>query len=211
MKKLIKFLFLTIAFSLFSIVYLYSVDNVKIQRVLDTGIFNTCITQDKDGLLWISAWGKGLYCYDGNELKKIKISEIENPFPIILSIFVDKEGIIWFFVANHGLYSYDKNKGICKKHNPKNSNCLTSNNVNWQAGNIAEDKDNLIWFGTTEGLNSFDKESGKFSQYKHNLNNPNTLSNNSVWTVFIDKDDLIWAGTEDGLNCYNKKTNQLSC
>ncbi len=44
-----------------------SADNIKIQRAFDTGIFSTCIAQDKDGLLWISAAGPGLFCYDGNE------------------------------------------------------------------------------------------------------------------------------------------------
>jgi ligand-binding sensor domain-containing protein/signal transduction histidine kinase/DNA-binding NarL/FixJ family response regulator len=213
MEKSIKLLCLAtiFCFNLLTSTHLYSADDVKIQRILDTGTFNTCITQDKDGLLWISIWGKGLFCYDGNELKKIKIMTNDDPLPIIWSIFVDKEGIIWFFVLNHGLYSYNKNTGICKSHKSESSNCLISNNINWMPNNITEDKDDLIWFGTTDGLHFFNKKSNKFTQYKHDPNNPNSLSNNSVWTVFADKNDLIWVGTENGLNSYDKKTGKFRC
>jgi ligand-binding sensor domain-containing protein len=215
MKEPGKFLFLTIivSFSLLFSTYLHSIDDVKIQGVLDTDNVNECMTQDKDGLLWIGTEGEGLFCYDGNELKKTKIMGDKNPFPMIWSVFVDKEGKIWFFVQDKGLYSYDKNTGICKKYKPEldNSNSLTSNNVNWLPNNIAEDKDGLIWLGTTDGLNSFDKKTNKFTQYKHYSNNLNSLSNNSVWTVFVDEDGLIWVGTENGLNKYNKKTDKFSC
>jgi len=211
MGKHIKFLFLMVSFSLLTVVYLYSADDIKIQNVLDTGTFNTCIAQDKDGLLWISAWGKGLLCYDGNEFKEIKINEDSSP--TILSIVVDREGILWFFVAHYGLYSYDKKIGACKHHKPApdTPNALICADINWTPNNITEDKDGLIWFGTTEGLNSFDKNTGRFTQYKHNPNNLNNLSNNSLWTVFVDRDGLIWAGTESGLNSYNKRTDKFRC
>jgi ligand-binding sensor domain-containing protein/signal transduction histidine kinase/DNA-binding NarL/FixJ family response regulator len=213
MKNRIKLLFLTASFSLLITVYLYAADDIKIQRVLDTGTFNSCITQDKDGLLWISTWGGGLLCGDGNELKRIKITKNEEACPIMLSMFVDKEGIIWAFAAHHELYSYDKSAGICKQHKPtpNNSNFLTYDNVNWIPNNIIEDKDGLIWFGTIDGLNSFDKKTGMFTQHKHDPNNINSLSNNSVWFVFVCKDGLIWAGTQNGLNSYDKKTGKFRC
>jgi ligand-binding sensor domain-containing protein/signal transduction histidine kinase/DNA-binding NarL/FixJ family response regulator len=217
MKKSTKLLFVTIIFCFCLLApthsHSHSSDDIKIQRVLDTGIFNTCISQDKDGLLWISAWGKGLFCYDGNELKEIKILKTENTFPIIWSIFIDKEGIIWFFVANHGLYSYDKKTGFCKEYKPEpeNPNSLVNNYGNWLPNNMAEDKEGLIWIGTADGLNSFDKQTDKFTLYKHNPNNSSSLSHNSVWTVFVDKNGTVWVGTEDGLNYYNKKTNKFYC
>jgi ligand-binding sensor domain-containing protein/signal transduction histidine kinase/ActR/RegA family two-component response regulator len=214
MKNCIKFPFLTIilSFNLLVSIYSYSA-NIQIQRVFDTGIFNTCITQDKDGLLWFGTEGEKLCCYDGNGLKKAKILKDETLFPMIWSIFVDKEGAIWFSVQNQGLYSYDKNTGICKRYKsePGNPNSLTCNGFNWLPNNITEDKDGLIWFGTADGLNSFDKKSNKFTQYKNNPDNSNSLSNNSVWSVFVDCDGLIWIGTENGLNSYNKKTGKFRC
>jgi len=197
----------------FSFITLVLAGDIKIQRVLETNKVYPCICQDKDGLLWIGTEGEGLFCYDGNKLKKIKIMENENSFLMVWSIFIDKEGIIWFLVQNNGLYSYDKATGICTKHTPQQSdtNSPTSNNSNWFHNNIIGDKEGLIWFGTIDGLNSFDKNTGNFTRYRHDLNNSNSLSNNIVWTVFVDKDDLIWIGTIDGLNNYNKKTCKFSC
>jgi len=93
MEKSIKFLFLTILFISSSLIpiHLHSAENVKIQRVLDTGKVNMCILQGKDGLLWFGTEGEGLFCYDGNELKKIKVTKNENSFLMIWSAFVDKE------------------------------------------------------------------------------------------------------------------------
>ncbi len=60
-------------------------------------------------------------------------------------------------------------------------------------------------------MNSYDKKTDKFTQYKHNPDNPNSLSNNNIWTVFVDKEGLVWIGTEDGFNCYNKSTDKFYC
>ncbi len=210
MKNKFKVLFLLLNLSF--IPSMFSED-LKVRRVLSTDKVAPCICQDKDGLFWIGTEGEGLFCYDGSKLKKIKIMENDTSFLMVWSIFVDKEGLIWFFVQNHGLFSYNKNTGICTKHTPERlgTNSPTGNNSNYLNNNVIGDEDGLIWFGTVDGLNSFDKNSGKFTQYKHDPNNPNSLSNDVVWTVFVGKDGLIWIGTIDGLNSYNKKTGKFSC
>jgi ligand-binding sensor domain-containing protein/signal transduction histidine kinase/ActR/RegA family two-component response regulator len=191
----------------------YSFDEVKIQRLPPTGRSNHCITQDKDGLFWLSTWGKGLCFYDGFTLKRAKIIGSKHPFAIVWSLFVDREGLVWFFTEGHGLYSYNKNTGICDEYRPEpgDPNSLTSSSACCLSNNITQDKEGLIWVGTDKGLNSFNKETGKFTQYKHNPNDSNSLSNNNIWTVFVSKNGLIWIGTDDGLNCYDKKTNKFTC
>lgn len=187
-------------------------NDIKIQRALDNGKVNFCITQDKDGLLWIGTEGTGLFYYNGKDFKKFKITS-KNIYQIISSVFTDKSGTIWFVATKYGLYSYDKNSGLCKnyRYQQNDLNSITSDDVNWLPNIITEDKDGLIWVGTKDGLNSLDKKTGKFTQYKHNPKDPNSLSNSSIWCVFVDSKGLIWIATEDGLNCYNKNTNQFSC
>jgi len=211
MKTYIKILCLFLIFN-FSFLNSTLSDDFKIFRILNTEVDNCCIIQDKDGLLWISLWGEGLFLFNGEELKKVSL-KIEDSFPAIWSIFVDSEGIIWFLVTDYALYSYDKKTGICKEYKPEagNINTLTSINFNWQPQTIAEDREGLIWIGTADGVNSYNKKTGKFTQYKHNPDNHSSLSNNNVWTVFVDKKGLIWIGTEDGLNCYDKTTDKFYC
>ena len=212
-RRLVKLVLLSII-NLSLIATVFS-DDIRIQRVLNTGKVNLCIAQDKDGLLLIGTEGGGLLCYDGNEIKKVKISEDKNLFQMIPSIFIDSDGIIWVFVQGQGLFSCDKNIGLWKEYKSETGNpsSLTSNKAYWSAGLaiITEDKEGLIWIGTADGLNSYNKKTGKFTQYRHNPDNPNSLSNNSVWAVFVDKEGFVWIGTENGLNSYDKKTNSFSC
>jgi len=187
-------------------------DDIKIQRVLNIGEELNCITQDKDELFWITVRGGGLFYYDGRELKKALFAgSSKNPSPIIWSVFVDSGGLIWFLISDYALCSYDKKNGICKEYKPEvgNTNSLTSSKVNWLPNTITEDREGLIWIGTADGLNAYDKKTDKFTQYKHILNNPNSLSNNSVWTVFADRKGVIWIGTEDGLDCYDKSSGKF--
>ncbi len=207
----VKLLFLLLFLHFCSILSIFA-DDVKFFRTINTEVENCCITQDKDGLLWISLWGEGLFSYNGEGLKEVNLG-IKCSFPAIWSMFVDSEGLIWFLVSDHALCSYDKKTGICKEYKPEagNINSITSSNFIWQSQTIAEDKGGLIWVGTTGGLNSYDKKTNKFTQYKHNPDNLNSLSNNKVCAVFVDKEGFIWVGTEDGLNCYNKNSNSFGC
>ena len=188
MKSNLMFLFLLLIFNFSLLIPSFS-DDIKFQKVFDVRKEIFCISQDKDGLLWVGSEGNGLFYYNGDNLKKAKIYD-EDSFKTIYSILIDREGIIWFFMEGEGLFSFDKEKGIYKKYVAEqgNQNSLTNNSAHWLPCNIAEDKEGLIWIGTIDGLNSYNKRTGKFTQYKYNQNNPNSISNNSVWTVFVDKE-----------------------
>ena len=45
---------------------------------------------------------------------------------------------------------------------------------------ILEDKDGVIWVGTMSGLNKYDKNTDRFISYKHNPDDPNTISLNTI-------------------------------
>ena len=48
------------------------------------------------------------------------------------------------------------------------------------------------------GLNKLDKKEEKFYRYKHNLNHPNSLSNNHVSTIYQAKNGVLWIWTSGG-------------
>ena len=70
-----------------------------------------------------------------------------------------------------------------------------------QAWELAYDKQGFMWFGTADGLNRYDSVSVKV--YRHDSDDPNSLSNNIVRAIIADQKGDLWAGTwGGGLNQY---------
>ena len=63
---------------------------------------------------------------------------------------------------------------------------------------IHEDRSGVLWIGTAGGLARFDQVSGQFTRYQHDPDDPNSLSNNSVFTIHEDQSGALWIGTWGG-------------
>jgi signal transduction histidine kinase/DNA-binding response OmpR family regulator/ligand-binding sensor domain-containing protein len=87
-----------------------------------------------------------------------------------------------------------------------NSNGLSNSCIN----SILCDKDNLVWFGTWDGLNCFDGNNVHVFNYEKAGPNKNTLACNVIYQVAEDHDRNIWLGTVEGLSRYNKTTGSFS-
>ncbi|MFC1850637.1 two-component regulator propeller domain-containing protein [candidate division CSSED10-310 bacterium] len=60
------------------------------------------------------------------------------------------------------------------------------------------------------GLNKLKRSSGHFVRYKHDPDNPNSLSDDNVWSICEDKSGTFWIGTGDGLNKFNRETEHFT-
>jgi len=81
---------------------------------------------------------------------------------------------------------------------------LSSNTVNA----ILKDKYGLLWFATMDGLDKFDGSG--FTAYRHQSNNPNSLSTNEVLSLYEDRSGNIWIGTGGGgVVMYDRKSDQF--
>ncbi len=69
--------------------------------------------------------------------------------------------------------------------------------------NINQDDQGYLWIATEDGLNRFDGTD--FQLYRHDTNNPNSISDNVVRKIFIDNNNTVWVGTQNGLNRYNRE------
>jgi len=73
---------------------------------------------------------------------------------------------------------------------------------------IIQDKEGFIWIATQDGLNKFDGY--KFTIYRYNQNNKQSLSYNYVYTIFEDSDGYLWVGTDKGgINRFDKKSEKF--
>ena len=104
-------------------------------------------------------------------------------------ILQDSRGFMWFGTWN-GLDRYDGyNFLVFKSDNQQGG---LSNNFIYS---ICEDKDGNIWAGTKNGLNKIDHETNTITTFYHNANDVNSISGNTVNTLFCDKLGAIWVGT----------------
>lgn len=173
------------------------------------------ILTDKDGEMWIGTFGGGLdkynrntdvfinYKYNQNDLHSLSSNSI-------YSIFEDRAGLIWIGTDFGGISIINKRKNqfYYVGNVPHDNNSLNNNNVH-AFYEDPQDKGKTIWIGTLGGgLTLFNRVNGTFISYMHNPNNQNSISNNSVRSIYKDKFGYLWVGTDNGLNKFdlNKKT-----
>ena len=66
---------------------------------------------------------------------------------------------------------------------------------------MVEDRSGYLWIGTYGGgLNRYDPRTRRFTAFRHNPADPESLSNDMVYSLLVDHQGTLWAGTEDGLN-----------
>lgn len=82
---------------------------------------------------------------------------------------------------------------------PDQKNGLTDNYINCLVSN-----GNVLWIGTQNGLNRYDKATHTFKSYRRKNSG---LGNNNVLSLYIDKHKRLWIGTDGGgLNYLDEKT-----
>ena len=72
---------------------------------------------------------------------------------------------------------------------------------------IIEDRFGDLWIGTWDGgLNRYNRQSDTFTHFKHDPNDPNSISSNTIYSIYEDPSGIIWIGTwEGGLNRYDRE------
>ncbi len=74
---------------------------------------------------------------------------------------------------------------------------------------VLQDRTGFIWFGTDDGLNSYNGYT--FQVFRNDPKDENTISDNSVWALCEDDSGKLWMGTKSGwLNCYDPVYNKFS-
>ncbi len=117
---------------------------------------------------------------------------------VVYSIAQDRRGYIWFG-GEGGLSKYDGYDIKVYEHDPLKPGSISSNDI----GKVIEDTlSGRLFLGTWGGgVNEFDPATESFRVYRHNKNNPNSLSDDRIQSIFIDRDGAAWIGTyANGLN-----------
>jgi ligand-binding sensor domain-containing protein len=73
-----------------------------------------------------------------------------------------------------------------------------------KAGQIAQDNQGFMWFGTQYGLNRFDGYN--FKIFVHDPGNPGSLSGVFISALFKGRDGVLWVGSDQFLNKFDRAT-----
>ncbi|MDF2432809.1 MAG: hypothetical protein JWP44_2440 [Mucilaginibacter sp.] len=179
---------------------------------------------DNDGTVWVGTFGGGLEHLDP-ETKKFTHYRHQPNDPLSLCcdtvtvIIKDHDGAFWIGTSN-GMEKFDARTGRFKHflHNASDTTSLS----NKQVRTIYEDREGTIWVGTGSaflyetprgqgGLNKLDRNTGKFTRYMNNPDDPQSLTDNRVRAMLEDSRGTFWIGTAgDGLLTMDRKTGKFT-
>ena len=169
-------------------------------------IVSLCL--DRNNTLWIGTYFGGLNAFDGKKFVRYKHdpddqgSISENS---IWEIFEDSQSNLWIGTLSSGVDLFDRGKKTFLHYNMEGVNPIHANYI----PAFLEDSEGDLWIGTGYGIDVLDRKSGKFVHYLNQVNDPRSLSNNSVLALREDSRGLIWVGTHGGLNLFDKETKKF--
>ncbi len=159
---------------------------------------------DAKRILWVGSEGSGLFKFDRLQGMLIPYGDsrgltdtLEGNY--VLSLHADESGLFWIG-TEQGLNRYDPATGKCCSfgHDDQTPHSLIRRPVQ----TIYEDRKGCLWFGTDQQglyrLTNEDRRAGRFTQLRHDPDDPNTLGSDNVLCMTEDHDGNVWVGLFDG-------------
>jgi ligand-binding sensor domain-containing protein/signal transduction histidine kinase len=176
--------------------FTFDINNKK--SISNNGVNSIC--EDNNGNLWLGTW-YGLNYYNrktGLFTRYTDSTTLKSCW--IWDVFKDSKGLIW--VATNG-------GGISKINTRTNNVTIFStggSEKNYLSDDVVftifESKDGILWFGTINGLNSYNQSTGKTTVYA----DKDGLPCNVIKSIQEDNKGFLWVGTDKGLSKFDRKS-----
>jgi ligand-binding sensor domain-containing protein/signal transduction histidine kinase len=162
--------------------------------------------EDREGNIWVALYGKGLNRFNPKQTGFRPVSFAPpglKPGERISSFYEDHSGNLWFG-ARTALSRIDR-RGRITAFSPMKSGAA------FDVMNIVEDRSGNIWVGTfNNGLFKLDLKTGDWKNYRHDEENPRSLSSDIAARLMIDREGTLWVATWDGLNRFDAAADQFT-
>ncbi|MCU1235764.1 MAG: Two component sensor histidine kinase [Candidatus Solibacter sp.] len=168
---------------------------------------------DREGSIWAGLGRKGLTRFATKPLPFTSflhnpnspsgMSSMSDPF--VGAIYEDRQGILWVGTPE-ALNRIDRKAGHYTSYRRTAGPAAGTDAIT-----IREDRSGNLWVGTYgHGLLRFDRRTGQFKTYQHNLSDPYSLSNGFVSRLLVDHIGTLWAATMDTLNRFDATTQRFT-
>ncbi|MCY7353418.1 MAG: response regulator [Cytophagaceae bacterium] len=185
------------------------------------------IWEDKQGLIWIGTAAGGICKFDPSteQFTSYHPPQPKNLFvPALRSasaINEDGEGLMWVGSFGGELRRFNKKTGqFSEKYALNYQSTADESNAGFdRISALYKDRTGTLWVGNRAGMHKLILTPGiagkptqvRFQQYRHDPENPNSLSANNVRFIYQDKKRLFWIGTANhGLNRFDPKTGAVT-
>ncbi|NQZ07974.1 MAG: hypothetical protein HRT35_12500, partial [Algicola sp.] len=165
----------------------------------------TTIFEQRPNRLWIGTNGGGLNHFNPNtgRFEQFKYAS-DDPHSlshnVVRAIKQDSRGNLW--IATH----FGLNKWLSSD---KAFTRYLGELARYKLYSLHIDTDDMLWIGTLNGgLLRFEPHRDTFKRYIHHPQDPTSISNNDVLSIYPEGSHTLWLGTNGGLNKFdiNKQT-----
>jgi len=168
----------------------------------------THIVQDTQGFMWFGTQ-YGLDRYDGYRFRVFK-RDPANPGSlcgvIVFALFKDSAGRLWVG-CDYSLDRLDPETETFVHYRIDPAIALDSAST---IRDISEDKSGHLWLSTGNGLYRLDPPSGHATRFRHDTNDPRSLSTDNVKSSGEDRTGQFWVATGEGLDAFDRDTGHVT-
>ena len=159
------------------------------------GIYS--ILQISEDEFWLGSQSNGLFRWNRKtrrlENQYVHDPNNENSLPgnDIRRIVPDTRGNLWIATHDGGLCKFDVKNNQYTRFTTTTNPALPNNTIR---NMIADGR--YLWIATENGgLSRMDVNKEELINFLYDKSNPNSIINNSIWSVYKDKQGRIWAGS----------------
>ncbi len=170
----------------------------------------TTIMQDRGGVLWVGTYNganKWNYLSDAFTYFQAEGTALRLTSDIITTVDESRNGDIWVGTYGGGLNRINETTGTVQHYTKSNSE-LDDNRV--MVVHVGPSQQ--VWTGSrTGGLSLLDPNTGLFTHFRHDPEDPTSISSNAVTSVLAETSGVVWVGTYGaGLNRLDTRTGEFT-
>ncbi len=170
------------------------------------------IYRDHSGIMWVGSNGLDKYNSKKEKFTLYNFDPYSSEglvYRHIHSIYEDEYGVLWVGSKSDGILLLDRVRKVSDKitMNENQTGGISSNKIRV----IRENPEGTIWIGTDDnGLNKItldeERKPSKYEVFRHDPNDFNSLTSNTIYSLFFSDDKSLWIGTDNGISVMDLNT-----